>query len=79
MFYPTSGAHGYYINYMDVSPSDRRMADILGISLIKYHKILKQFNGFQIRSEYYFKMFTDCREACDYLEQVFGVMFKLTK
>jgi hypothetical protein len=79
MFYPTSGAHGYYIDYMDQSPGDRCIAGLLNISLVAYHKILKKFNGCQVRREYYFETFIDCKNACDYLEQVFGVMLKLTK
>lgn len=72
--------YGYYIKRDMGGNSDNGIAKFLKIKVKEYIDILKKFNAHYHKEyeEYFFEYKNDAQHCCDYLNEVYMVMKKLT-
>jgi len=79
MFELQYDGEGYYIVIEGLHNNrDKSISNEIGISLKKYHGILKKFNAIPTyRNEHYLYNFDDAEKCCEYLNEKYGVLLKL--
>jgi hypothetical protein len=62
---------------------NKNLTKIIKISPNKLYNILKEFNVYEKEyknnERYFFTNISDCETACEYLEEVYGVILRLSK
>lgn len=79
-FYPVAGLMcTYYVGVDKLLCYDTTIAKYIGIDFFEYKKILKSFGAKLYDTEYYFDEESDCQKCCDYLDETYGPIIKLTE
>jgi len=67
----------YYIVISYFCNKGKLIAEELGIPTRQYRDILRKFNAFKYKEEYYFYTKEDAAKCIAHLEEIFGVINKL--
>lgn len=81
IFFPAETINeSYYVCTILANNDDICIAEYIGIKLEDYIKILKSFGAKRdVWGESFFSDEEDCQKCCNYLEETYGIVIKLTR